>query len=250
MTELIEVTQDQKELLRATNFANEQHAGQYRKGSGLPYIVHPISVLKQVREWGVRDTHTLQAAVAHDILEEKPNVTIEALGKVIGKKAAAIVAELTFVPDLQSTVSVGKQKELYLESFLTKSVQALIIKVSDRCCNSLDFFHSGSGSTGTGGGGCTAITATRTATSCSTSPASTHLGSATATDAGTSSSHRIATPNPSSRRISCVKRPCPTRAIRRTASSSTESPTIMTETSTTKEYERSCVKLQATSWTP
>lgn len=143
MTELLEVTQDQKELLRAVNYANDQHTGQYRKGSDLPYIVHPMAVLKQVREWGVTDIHTLKAAVAHDILEERPNITPESLAKVIGKKAAAIVEELTFIPDPQSTVAISKQKERYLETFLTKSVHALIIKVSDRCCNSLDFFHSG-----------------------------------------------------------------------------------------------------------
>ena len=33
-----------KMLLDAIQFANEKHAGQVRKGSGIPYISHPIAV--------------------------------------------------------------------------------------------------------------------------------------------------------------------------------------------------------------
>lgn len=43
------------EIENVIQFANNAHKGQYRKGSGLPYVVHPIAVLQMIADWGVCD---------------------------------------------------------------------------------------------------------------------------------------------------------------------------------------------------
>lgn len=123
------------------------HLGQTRKGSGLPYVFHPIEVTKHLSEWGIKDQVTLKAALTHDVPEERQDIPYENLCQeltdLIGEEAFSIVKELTFIPDKNSSVPASKQKEIYMESFGKKSVQALVIKLADRYCNTLDFFKEG-----------------------------------------------------------------------------------------------------------
>lgn len=124
-------------------FAAKCHAGQTRKGSSLPYIVHPIGVLSLAAQWGVQSPVAHKACLCHDIREECPDVTYDQLVAVIGKEAADVCEELTFFPDTLSSLNEADQKHQYMKSFMTKSVTALVIKMADRVCNTLDFFHGG-----------------------------------------------------------------------------------------------------------
>lgn len=108
------------------------HKGQVRKHSGLPYVVHPFQVLTCLSEWGVNCPICWKAALCHDVLEDCPQITFEMLSDVIGQEAANIVQELTFV-------GPKSEKAAYMASFATKSVQALVIKIADRWCNTNDF---------------------------------------------------------------------------------------------------------------
>lgn len=121
-------------------FAVQAHQGQVRKGSGLPYIVHPMAVLSQLASWDIRCSKTWKAAITHDILEERPDITFEELCEIVGPEAAAIVQELTFFPKDPSTATA--EKALYMRSFKDKSVEALVIKVADRICNTRDFLDT------------------------------------------------------------------------------------------------------------
>lgn len=67
----------------------------------------------------------------HDVLEDT-KVTYEELVVNIGQAPADIVQELSFFGD-------KSEKDMYLASFTTKSIEALIIKIADRIANSLDF---------------------------------------------------------------------------------------------------------------
>ena len=127
-----------------------QHNNQYRKDRrgdvALPYVVHPIEVMKKVWDWGVSDVVTLMAAVSHDfedcVASERPDFISLVRQQVLQidngelvQQAADIVEELTLTP-------IANKAE-YLESFAKKSVQALVIKVADRLCNSMNFFNGG-----------------------------------------------------------------------------------------------------------
>jgi (p)ppGpp synthase/HD superfamily hydrolase len=60
---------------KALNFATEAHAGQVRKYTGNPYIVHPIEVMNIVQTV-VHDDEMLAAALLHDVVEDTEH-TIE-----------------------------------------------------------------------------------------------------------------------------------------------------------------------------
>lgn len=74
----------------AVAFAAEKHAGQLRKGSNLPYIVHPMEVAA-ICAGLTEDEEVLTAAVLHDVVEDA-GVTVEEVKARFGERVAAIVA--------------------------------------------------------------------------------------------------------------------------------------------------------------
>jgi (p)ppGpp synthase/HD superfamily hydrolase len=59
-------------LERALRVAANAHLGQTRKGSGLPYITHPVGVAMLLQRHGFDDDQTLSAALLHDVVEDTP----------------------------------------------------------------------------------------------------------------------------------------------------------------------------------
>lgn len=130
--------QQQKEINATLDFVTKAHKGQYRKGNGIPFIFHPISVFNTICRWGIVDDIVYKAALAHDVLEDC-DCSENDLKNVIGQEALQIVKELTFIPDKNSAVSASDQKAEYMSKIGEKSVQALVIKISDRFNNTRDF---------------------------------------------------------------------------------------------------------------
>ena len=121
---------------KAIAFAMQAHEGQTRKGSGLPYIVHPVevfSIVKKYKESRVID-ELLAAAALHDTVEDC-DVTIDTISKEFSPLVASIVAELT--NDVVKVRVLGK--EAYMNAKLTSlSSWALVIKLADMLANSSD----------------------------------------------------------------------------------------------------------------
>ena len=139
--------QEQKQLHRTVRFVTKMHDGQFRKESGLPYIVHPMAVLSQIAEWEIPTFVTWLVALSHDVMEDC-NVSQDQLEKAVGNEGAAIVRELSFFPDVTDEgvlddVPVHIQKQKYMRSFTTSSVHALVVKFADRCCNTHDWVVAG-----------------------------------------------------------------------------------------------------------
>lgn len=44
-----------RRLAKFIVYATEKHEGQVRKGSGAPYIVHPLSVMMRLVDYGIKD---------------------------------------------------------------------------------------------------------------------------------------------------------------------------------------------------
>jgi (p)ppGpp synthase/HD superfamily hydrolase len=72
-------------------FAARAHAGQARKSTDVPYIVHPVSVMLLLMEHGERDIELLTAALLHDTVEDT-GVTLDEVRAAFGERVAAIVA--------------------------------------------------------------------------------------------------------------------------------------------------------------
>ncbi len=84
-------TREENELLNeAIRFAVDRHAGQLRKGSRLPYIVHPMEVVSILAAIGA-DTELMIAGMLHDCIEDS-DATYDEIEEKFGERTAQLVA--------------------------------------------------------------------------------------------------------------------------------------------------------------
>lgn len=76
---------------RAIEFATKAHAGQFRKGTKRPYIVHPIEVGDIVSSM-TQDEEIISAAILHDTIEDCEGITEEVLRQEFGERVSRFVA--------------------------------------------------------------------------------------------------------------------------------------------------------------
>lgn len=128
---------DHKDLERAIYFATTKHAGQTRRNKVMPYIVHPIEVMKTLYDWGVREVELLCAAVLHDTLEDT-KTTREEIANGWGSKVLQYVEEVSKLGVDDATI---EEKVSFLRSFQehNKSTGGGLLKLADRWCNIKDF---------------------------------------------------------------------------------------------------------------
>ena len=74
----------------AVEFAAQKHIGQYRKGSQLPYIIHPMEAAAICASF-TNDVEVLAAAVLHDVVEDA-HVAVDEIEERFGPRVAALVA--------------------------------------------------------------------------------------------------------------------------------------------------------------
>lgn len=123
-------------LQKAIEFATKAHQGQYRKGTGVPYILHPMDVMLTLNSIKRSNNMLLICIVAmlHDCVEDC-DVTLEEIAREFGYKVASLVGELT-TDKVQCKL---KGKRIYLtEKMLGMSSYALRIKLADRLVNMRD----------------------------------------------------------------------------------------------------------------
>jgi (p)ppGpp synthase/HD superfamily hydrolase len=119
-------------LDKAVELATKAHSGQRRKHFPVPYIVHPLEVMKMLAKWGIVDQEAFIVAVLHDTIEDT-YVTQLTIANNFSPGIALAVNELTFNKDKY------KDKAEYLQSFKSKSILSLVVKVADRLANVMDY---------------------------------------------------------------------------------------------------------------
>ncbi|MBN2089520.1 bifunctional (p)ppGpp synthetase/guanosine-3',5'-bis(diphosphate) 3'-pyrophosphohydrolase [candidate division KSB1 bacterium] len=77
-------------LFKAIEFAAKAHTGQFRKGSRVPYIIHPLQVGKILIEANCEE-EIIIAGILHDTVEDTPVELID-IEKLFGKRVADLVA--------------------------------------------------------------------------------------------------------------------------------------------------------------
>jgi (p)ppGpp synthase/HD superfamily hydrolase len=123
-------------IVKAIKFGTTKHDGQVRKGSGHPYISHPIAVSYIVASVK-RSKHfheLLIAAILHDTLEDT-DTTFTELAVEFTPLVASLVLECT--NDESEIARVGKL-EYQKKKVLGMSSYGLIIKLADRLHNVSD----------------------------------------------------------------------------------------------------------------
>lgn len=118
---------------RALQRAMDWHRDQKRKGSGIPYVAHLLSVAGIALSQGATEDQAI-AALLHDALEDQPACTQELIAEEFGPEVAALVAECS---DTQESPKPPWQdrKEAYLRHLPQASPSALLISAADKLDN-------------------------------------------------------------------------------------------------------------------
>lgn len=114
-------------LRTALKFAALKHAGQVRKGTDVPYLVHPVEVAMVLQSLHCQ-TDVIVAGFLHDTIEDT-DTTFEEIEALFGTRVASVVAE----------VSEVSKKRAYVKAH-TYSPDAIRVKAADLICNVGDLY--------------------------------------------------------------------------------------------------------------
>jgi (p)ppGpp synthase/HD superfamily hydrolase len=121
-------------IRKAAMFADEKHAGQKRRFSGEPYIVHPLAVADLVEASGAGEA-VIAAAVLHDVIEDC-GVSEAELAALFGSEVAGLVAEVSNRFRSSSGRPRAERKAKEKARLAGVSANAQSIKVADIIDNS------------------------------------------------------------------------------------------------------------------
>jgi (p)ppGpp synthase/HD superfamily hydrolase len=125
----------QEDYLHALHFAARAHAGQTSPGSGLPYIVHPVSVAMEViaalaAEPGRNEVLAVQCALLHDVIEDT-SLTYEDLRNEFGAPVAEGVLALSKDPRIDKESRMADS----LARIRLQPAEVWLVKLADRITN-------------------------------------------------------------------------------------------------------------------
>ncbi len=117
-------------IFHAIQFAAAAHAGQYRKGTKVPYLIHPLRVAEILIQAGCPETLAV-AAILHDTVEDC-FVTYDQIAGLFGDQVAELVRGAS-EPDKAASWEARKQHTIhYLRS---ASEGLLLVSVADKLDN-------------------------------------------------------------------------------------------------------------------
>ncbi len=117
-------------------FAAEAHSGQYRKGTQIPFILHPLSVARILIELRAEE-NLIVAAVLHDTVEDT-DVTLADIQQRFGDRVAEYVAA---VSESDRTQPWEVRKKQLLASLETASEAVLMLDCADKLDNIRSIRH-------------------------------------------------------------------------------------------------------------
>ena len=123
-------------IAQALALAVKAHKGQYRKGTKIPYIAHPMAVASIALEHGANEDQAI-AALLHDAIEDGGAEYAKEIQDQFGDKVLAIVEGCTDgVPDASGYKgSWTLRKERYLAHLEGASADVILVSSSDKLHN-------------------------------------------------------------------------------------------------------------------
>ena len=121
-------------VLKALIYATYKHRGQKRKGSGKPYVTHPIAVAKLVYLSTFSTTESVTAALLHDVVEDTDTTTLD-IYQMFGSEVATIVDRLTD-PEMEGNRKA--RKDASRDRIATSGEIVQTIKLADMLHNLSD----------------------------------------------------------------------------------------------------------------
>lgn len=124
----------------ALAYASRLHRDQVRKGSGVPYVAHLLSVSSRVLVAGGSEVQAI-AGLLHDAAEDQGGQeTLDDIQKRFGAPVAKIVADCTdswFEPKPEWR----PRKEAYLSALPAKPTTSLLVSLADKVDNAEAILH-------------------------------------------------------------------------------------------------------------
>ncbi len=117
-------------IFRAIEFAAKAHQGQFRKGTGIPYIVHPIGVMRILINNNCA-SEVVIAGILHDTVEDSV-VTLADIAKHFGRDVEELVGYAS-EPDKSGTWENRKQHTI--DVIKIASANALFVICADKLDN-------------------------------------------------------------------------------------------------------------------
>jgi len=115
---------------RALRVAHEAHAGQTRKGGGLPYVLHPIHVALILAGCNASED-VIVAALLHDVVEDCEDWDLDRMQAEFGARVRSILDEVTENKDL----AWEERKQAAIDHVPHLSPEALLVKAADKLHN-------------------------------------------------------------------------------------------------------------------
>ena len=125
---------DMEKIDKAYQFALEYH-GEQKRRSGVPYILHPVSVAYILVELGM-DTESIVASLLHDVVEDTP-VGLEEIKKLFGIEVANLTDGVTKLGRIPYSSREEQQAENLRKMLIAMAddIRVIIIKLADRLHN-------------------------------------------------------------------------------------------------------------------
>ncbi len=137
LLEVIETYLDKdtvKSVYEAYLFGAEAHIDQQRQ-SGEPYIFHPLAVALILANMQM-DSHTLIAAILHDVIEDT-EVTRTEIAEKFGEDVAHMVDGVSKISQITSNNKLQAEADSFRKMLMAmaKDVRVMLIKLADRLHN-------------------------------------------------------------------------------------------------------------------
>lgn len=123
-------TQSKATLLdRAICYAVEMHAGQLRKGTSLPYILHPLEAMNILMAMGA-DMELMASGVLHDVVEDT-DATEEDIRRIFGDG----VADLVMAHTEDKSLSWWERKQNAIRELASADRRVKMLIMADKVAN-------------------------------------------------------------------------------------------------------------------
>ena len=117
-------------VIKASELAKKAHEGQFRRGSGDEYIVHPDRIVKKLISHGLTDDKLISSAWLHDTFEDGTPEIRQEIESEIPEEVVSIIDYLS--------KREGETKMDYLRRCFSGPIEVKLIKVADRIDNLSD----------------------------------------------------------------------------------------------------------------
>ena len=117
-------------IFKAIEFAVNAHKGQYRKGTKIPYIIHPIGVARILIDYGCSE-EVITAGILHDTVEDT-HISLQDIKREFGEKTEKLVEGAS---ELDKSDTWENRKQSTIDKIKDATEELLMVECADKLDN-------------------------------------------------------------------------------------------------------------------